>query len=151
MSYDSTADTLKHIKRVNTLLIYCVKEVLNRATKHDASKLVSPEKEGFDEHTHKLSSLKYGSQEYKDCLSELQPILQHHYARNSHHPEHYKNGINDMDLFDLIEMFFDWKAASERQNDGNILVSVQKNKEKYGMSDQLLRIFENTTITCDEW
>ena len=40
--------------------------------------------------------------------------IEHHYAVNSHHPEHYEAGIAGMSLFDLIEMLVDWKAASER-------------------------------------
>lgn len=67
-----------------------------------------------------------------------------YYANNSHHPEHYQQGINGMDLFDLIEMFFDWKAATERHNDGHIFSSIRINKDRFKMSDQLEQIFNNT-------
>ena len=70
--------------------------------------------------------------------------MNHHYAQNSHHPEHYDNGINDMDLIDLIEMICDWKAASERHADGNIFESIKINKQRFNISDQLERIFINT-------
>ena len=49
-----------------------------------------------------------------------------------------------MDLFDLIEMFFDWKAATERHNDGDINKSIEINKERFKMSDQICDIFKNT-------
>ena len=75
----------------------------------------------------------------------MKPALEHHYAKNRHHPEHHKNGINDMNLIDLIEMFCDWKASSERQNDGNILKSIEINGKRFHMSPQLIEIFENTT------
>lgn len=45
---------------------------------------------------------------------------------------------------DLVEMICDWKAASERHNDGNIRKSIEHNAERFGMSPQLTRIFENT-------
>ena len=54
MEYDSSKDTLLHIKRVNELLISASQELLNRGIKHDDSKLKQPEKELFDEYTPKL-------------------------------------------------------------------------------------------------
>jgi hypothetical protein len=50
MEYDSTADTLLHIKRVAELLTQASCELINRANVHDNSKLSSPEKELFDEY-----------------------------------------------------------------------------------------------------
>lgn len=143
-NYDSTIDTLKHIKRVSELLTQAATELLRRATIHDNSKLQEPEKSGYDEVTPLLAGLTYGSKEYNESLEKLKPIVQHHYANNSHHPEHYENGINDMSLFDIIEMFFDWKAATERHNDGNIHKSLEHNKVRFGISDQLINIFKNT-------
>lgn len=142
--YDSQKDTLLHIKRVAQLLTEASAELIRRANVHDNSKLNSPEKEFFDEYTPKLAVSTYGSDEYKVFLKELKVGLDHHYANNSHHPEHYPNGINGFDLFDLIEMFFDWKAATERHNDGNIFKSIQINKERFKYSEQLAEIFTNT-------
>lgn len=144
MKYDSTADTLQHIKRVNELLIDSATELLNRAKVHDDSKLRSPEKELFDEFTPKLRGLTYGSKEYQDSLDSLKVALDHHYANNSHHPEHRSNGISGMNLFDLIEMLVDWKAAGERHEDGCIRKSIKINKERFEISDQLSEILTNT-------
>lgn len=144
MNYDSKPDTLLHIKRVAQLLTEAASELIRRANIHDDSKLESPEKELFDELTPKLKGLTYGSKEYKECLGQLKIALDHHYKNNSHHPEHYPNGINGFDLFDLIEMFFDWKAAGERHADGNIFKSIYINKERFKMCDQLVDIFNNT-------
>ena len=144
MEYDSTAETLKHIKRVNELLLLAAKELMDRAVKHDASKLLSPEKECFDIITPRLKESTYGSPEYKATMAEFKPAIDHHQKSNTHHPEFYENGINDFDLFDLMELFFDWKAASERHADGDILKSIQINKERFGYSDQLAGIMENT-------
>jgi len=144
MEYDSKADTLLHIKRVNQLLTEASTELIRRANIHDNSKLESPEKELFDEYTPKLKNCTYGSSEYKDFLSGLKVALDHHYKNNSHHPEHYENGVNGFDLFDLMEMFFDWKAAGERHADGNIMKSIEINKERFKLSDQVCDIFKNT-------
>lgn len=143
-NYDSTSDTLRHIKRVSQLLTEAATELIRRANCHDDSKLESPEKELFDEYTPKLKSLTYGSEEYKQCLKGLGVALEHHYTRNSHHPEHYKNGVDDMDLFDVVEMFFDWKAATERHNDGDIYKSLEINTNRFNLDSQLYKIFKNT-------
>lgn len=142
--YDSTTDTLKHIKRVSQLLIEAAMELQRRAIIHDKSKLKSPEKELFDEFTPKLAGCTYGSDEYKEFLKGLKVALDHHYAHNSHHPEHFENGMNGFDLFDLIEMFFDWKAATERHNDGNIYKSIEINQKRFGYPDMIANIFKNT-------
>ncbi len=144
MDYDSRKDTLLHIKRVAQLLTEAASELIKRANIHDGSKLESPEKELFDEYTPKLKGSTYGSDEYKEFLKELKVALDHHYANNSHHPEHYENGISGFDLFDLIEMFFDWKAATERHADGNIFKSIDINKDRFKLSDQVCDIFRNT-------
>ena len=143
-NYDSTADTLLHIKRVNQLLTEAASELIRRANVHDNSKLESPEKELFDEFTPKLKETTYGSDKYKEYLKELKVALDHHYQNNTHHPEHYENGVNGFDLFDLIEMFFDWKAATERHADGDIMKSIEINKERFGIDEQICDIFKNT-------
>lgn len=144
VEYDSTAETLKHIKKVNNYLIDASTEILKRAKVHDNSKLEDPEKMTFDEMTPLLSSLKFGSPEYTESTKKMKPALDHHYKVNSHHPQHYDEGINGMNLFDLVEMFFDWKAAGERTKNGDIHKSIEINAGRFGLSKQLRSIFENT-------
>lgn len=144
--YDSTADTLLHIKRVNELLTLASTELLRRGTVHDNSKLESPEKELFDKYTPLLKDVTYGSFLYKEYLKGLGIALNNHYKNNSHHPEHYENGVNGFDLFDLMEMFFDWKAATERHADGDIMKSIEFNKDRFNLSDQLVDILTNTAV-----
>lgn len=125
-------------------MIDAAQEILRRAKVHDESKLYAPEKELFDEMTPILKDIEFGSQEYKDSLAKLKPALDHHYQHNSHHPQHYRNGIKGMDLFDLIEMFMDWKAAGERTKDGDIYKSIRENERRFEMSEELVEIFKNT-------
>lgn len=141
---DSTIETNKHIAKV---VKYCTDfafKLIDKALKHDKSKLEKFEKELFDEYTPKLKNSTYGSSEYQSFLKELKPALDHHYKNNSHHPEYYENGIKGMNLFDLVEMFFDWKAASERHDDGDLIKSIDINKKRFNMSDDLVAIFKNT-------
>lgn len=143
--YDSTADTLKHIKRVSQLLNLAAIDLINRGNIHDNSKLLPPEKNEFDRLTPILKDLEFGSEEYKDSLKELEFALQHHYDNNTHHPQHYgERGINGMNLFDIMEMLLDWKAATERTKNGNIKHSLHINSDRFQIDEQLSDILMNT-------
>ena len=52
-----------------------------------------------------------------------------------------------MDLYDIIEMFCDWKAASKRNVDGSISKSIEIGQKRFNMSGQLVKIFKNTVKT----
>lgn len=142
--YDSTSDTQKHIKRVANLIDKINYNLFLRSVNHDKSKLHTPEKKIFDEYTPKLKKTTYGSEEYNRYLKEMQIALSHHYKENSHHPEHYENGIRDMNLVDIVEMLCDWKAASERHENGSIKQSIEFNQKRFNYSDDLKQIFLNT-------
>ncbi len=142
--YDSTKDTRTHIAHVKSFLDSMLAELWARGNWHDESKLDEPEKSAFDEYTPLLEQTTYGSERYKFLLEQLGPALKHHYEENSHHPEHYENGIDDMSLLDILEMLCDWKAATLRHADGDIMKSIEMNEKRFGLSPQLRRIFENT-------
>ena len=137
-------ETMKHIHMVRGLLYKMIVELDDRARKHDQSKLESPEAEILAEFTPDLSKTQYGTPEYTALLEKVRPALDHHYANNSHHPEFHSSGIDGMTLLDIVEMFCDWKAATERMHDGNIKKSLDINKKRFGISPQLHKIMENT-------
>ena len=141
---DSTQDTLKHIWRVQTLMQQAIATLGWRMQEHDKSKLEEPEKSGYDQITTRLKDVSYGSPEYRACLKELKPTVEHHYAHNSHHPEHYPNGVDGMSLLDLIEMLADWKAAGERHSDSSLEKSIAINEERFKLSPQLVAVLRNT-------
>lgn len=143
-------ETQKHIETVRKYIRFMIDKIEMRGVKHDASKLESPEVELFAEVTPKLAATTYGSDEYNGFLDKLKPALDHHYASNRHHPQHFVNGINDMTLIDIIEMFCDWKASTLRQNDGNLLKSIETNAERFNMDGQLKQILMNTARMIDE-
>ena len=143
-AYDSYPDTLEHIHKVRKNLATAKRLLSYRAEVHDASKLSSEEKPLFDEMTPKLAALSYGSQEYKEALKRLGQALEHHYSMNSHHPEHYPDGVADMTLLDLIEMLCDWTAAVERHDDGDLRESFKINKKRFQISDELYGILERS-------
>lgn len=101
-----------HIHNVELNILKLQDELRRRGREHDASKLREPEKTGF-EMMDKEPRFKYGSDEYFDKMKRFEFLLSHHYALNSHHPEHYEKGWREMDLIDITEMLCDWLSYKE--------------------------------------
>jgi len=182
--YDSTKDTLEHIRKVKSFITEFVGQIFDvvknhddsklydperdifdeytpkfkdfitefvgqifeSVKDHDDSKLYGPERDIFDEYTPKLKDSTYGSDEYKQFLKEMGGALNHHYRNNRHHPEHFLNGMNGMNLVDIIEMLCDWKAATLRHEDGDMLKSLEINIKRFKIDFQLAKILHNTIL-----
>jgi len=143
--------TMRHIETVRNYLDVVAMEMMERGETHDQSKLESPEVEIFEIYTPKLRGTTYGSDEYKTYMKEMEVAIKHHNENNSHHPEHYENGIQGMSLFDLVEMICDWKSATMRHADGDIMKSLEINQKRFGYSEELKQILINTVKEMDKW
>lgn len=146
MTYDSRPDTRRHIERVGELLTEIQLELARRGEGHDASKLVEPELAMFNEYTPKLKASTYGSEEYKGFLAGMGEALKHHYEHNRHHPEHFPDGVNGMTLVDLMEMLADWKAATERHENGSLERSLEIQRDRFDIAPQLVAVLRNTAV-----
>lgn len=161
MGYDSMQDTLDHKNRVKGYIDDVISELQHRAIVHDNSKLEGVEKQTLDTFVPQLNNLSasdYNGAKYKDIMASMKMGNESHYKNNSHHPEHFVDGVNDMTLLDVIEMVYDWKAACDRKNI-DILTTIKSNFERFGISDQLSQIILNTldcsykyhiTYTCGD-
>lgn len=141
---ETTKETHKHINRVRELMNDIIQLLSNRAFTHDASKLREPELSLFAQWSPLLSSMEYGSDEYKEALTNMGPTLKHHYEHNRHHPEHFENGITEMNLIDIVEMLADWKAAQERVKDGDMRKSMLINIKRFNIPNGLSIVLMNT-------
>jgi hypothetical protein len=121
--------TTKHKCWVLYYILSACFALLKRGIVHDLSKY-------SEKFPSSLKHLDYGSSEYKIAMSSLDSTLQHHYAFNSHHPEHYGT-IEKMSPLDLIEMLCDWKAAGRRHKNGNMENSLKVNRERFNISNNL--------------
>lgn len=137
--------TRNHIARVSELLGEAAVELIRRGAAHDRSKFEPIELVPLA-HMQALidaeGPAQFGTPEYKRRTDLLGEMIAHHRANNSHHPEYYPNGVEGMDLFDVIEMFFDWKAASERGED--VCMRLGPACDKYGITGPLRGIIYNT-------
>jgi hypothetical protein len=134
---------LEHIAEVSRNIALIAGELLKRAEGHDKSKLGPEEKEVYDACTPRLKECAFGNEEYTRLLGEMQPALDRHYAENRHHPEHFPDGVRGMDLADLTGMLCDWRAASGR-NGGDPVASIRTSQKRFGFSDDIRCILENT-------
>ena len=137
--------TQDHIVRVGELIGEVTKDLNYRAIYHDQSKfdpIESGPLQEMQDLIDKEGQAPFGSDEYRRRTALLGPMLEHHYANNRHHPEHFLNGIAGMTLVDLVEMVCDWKAASERGNDPALNLTYLA--QKYDIGPMLLSILQNT-------
>ena len=153
--YDSAPDTWKHIDQVRdyvnqiTNIMRDGANVLEaRGLVHDVSKLSGIEKEAFDRGTPRLWGITYGSDEYREAFAKygMKEGVSLHYANNSHHPEHWQDGIRGMSLFDVLEMLADWAGAVKRHADGDLAKSIEINEKRFGLGEPLTSIIRNTYI-----
>ena len=136
--------TMRHIETVRNYLDVAVVDLMFRAQRHDQSKLESPEVEIFEKYTPKLRNCIYDSKEYEENMRGMKVAIDHHNLCNRHHPEHFPGGIQDMNIFDLLEMIIDWRAAGLRHDDGDINKSLEINQKRFGYSDEMKSLLKRT-------
>lgn len=143
-------DTRKHISKVCVFLTRISGELMERGFTHDLSKLEEPELSMFAEWGPRLANLEYGTPEYKEAIARMGEGLKNHHQGNRHHPEFYQNGVDGMNLVDLIEMVCDWAAAGHRTKNGSFAQSLEVNRERFGLNPQLVSILRNSAHLFDE-
>ncbi len=139
-----------HCNKVRFLVNKCVQELQKRGAEHDASKYTEAEAPYYEEPVYILNhegGPAFGSPEYKELTKKMGDGLKHHKEVNRHHPEHFENKIEGMNLVDIVEMVCDWIAASNRKSgkSNNPLDAIKVNREKgIDISPQLEAILRNT-------
>lgn len=136
----------EHRDRVSFYIDRVIRELMDRSLVHDDSKFGKEEFPVFAKAIHKFKNHPFGSAGYAKAKESILPGTEHHFKMNRHHPEHFPNGINDMNLIDLLEMLCDWKAATlnHKEAPGDIHKSIQFGIDKYKISPQLAKVLYNT-------
>jgi hypothetical protein len=106
-----------------------------RALIHDLSKYRWREAKWFATTNEKMKVTKPNTPEYDELRRMIDQGISAHYEANSHHPEHYKDGINGMSFVDEIEMLFDWNAASKRNVSGDPLMFIHESRGRFKHSE----------------
>lgn len=79
----------------------------------------------------------------EDEILNLEKKIELINTRNAKHPAFHKNGINNMTLVDIIEMFSDWLIIAEEKNLDTVEF-LEDNCKQFKISSQVLNIFINT-------
>lgn len=107
-----------------------------RAIVHDLSKFRWDETRGFAKAVFDLKHTEFGSDAYKEAATRILPSIERHYRRNSHHPQFYPRGYEQMGDYDIVEMVADWAAAVRRHRDGDLEKSIRVNQARFGYLDE---------------
>ena len=153
-------DTREHQLAVARILMGVAKQLLDRAIKHDESKMHEPERSGYIEPVYALNAEKveYASARYKELCSQMGEAWKHHEANNDHHIGFFvpysvqtlNDPIRCLDLICLLEMCCDWIAAAQRKGNDSVF-ALDAMCKKYSMDEQLAQIIRNTLATIESW
>jgi len=128
---------IKHQRHVSFMLRELARKLEQRADMHDQSKLEFDELEGFYQLDIGRSHQKqeYGSKDYEAGIKI--DAVKLHFSRNSHHPEHWPNGIEDMPFIDILEMLFDWEAARlERDTQTDMDKTWEMRQKRFNLTNE---------------
>ena len=130
-----TLNTIQqHRETVETLLTILAQDFAIRGRVHDRSKLKSDEFDGYIHINRAARKHAFDSPELREVKRNHIAAIDHHYARNSHHPEYHKD-IRDMGFMDIIEMVIDWKAASITYGNQTLREGLSTMRERHDFSD----------------
>lgn len=141
-SYRWMRNVLDHKRLVGVYLQRVVSALFERATVHDFSKFDAEEFGPYAAALPRYEKAIYGTEEYNAVSAAIWPAIDRHVHGNRHHPEYFPNGINDMNLLDVVEMVCDWIAASQRTPGSTLRLDLQR--ERFGINDQLYGIICRT-------
>lgn len=127
-----------HIRNVQSGISKIIQVLLDELVSHDVSKW-SEEEYPLIVGKSSLDSLPYTSDEYQEALAKIPDALDHHYANNRHHPEHFENSWKGMDAIDVLVMLSDWHEVSE-----NMQRSIDYGVERWGYSEEFKSMLEKT-------
>jgi hypothetical protein len=142
---------IKHRYYVSFFLMKLIEDLFLRSNVHDVSKHSDEEFEGFRKSIYYLKGPWGQENRPPEILEQLNESLQIHYKRNDHHPEHFENGMEDMDLVQLLELIADWRAAMIGQDNHDIDETIATGQERFGYPDFMAKILKNTLIKIRQY
>lgn len=135
----------KHKSSVKEKVAYLSNKLKERAEKHDDSKLETPELNWLID-MDREPRYTYGTPEYFDKMKRWQKFFDHHYKRNRHHPDHFANGVHDMNLVDLCEYCCDIISYYDEMHPEDAIKTIEAQKERFGFDNQLSDVLKNTLL-----
>jgi len=127
----------EHSTSVSELLSGFIADLIKRVGKHDRDKTIEPQ-----------LSLWIKTEDVEIPVSNLdnpnlKAAVEAHWKSSDHHPEHYENGISDMNLLTLVEMVVDWSARLDN-NPNSIKAWMQSARERWDICPKFAKVLSNT-------
>lgn len=136
-----------HRKKVESTMNDAASEINERAKVHDMDKKDDPRiHDVYKEYFPKLKKIPHATKEYYDY--ELAHFQEAHFlhVQNRHHFYDYRNKIEDVDLFDLLEAIIDINESSKQYNEDYTLEKTVSTIIEKGIADQDLVSLINNTL-----
>lgn len=145
---------LRHRAMIKVALGNICREMDARADLHDLSKLRMDEFDGFAALDRATSDQRYGTDEQQQTMAKHSAVVDLHYSRNEHHPEHHSPG--DMGWLDIVEMVCDWWAAwivydAEKPDDAKTTWANVLRRQRERFSDDLSPFQMVLAMEVAEW
>lgn len=147
---ETVREVIKHRQSVNKKLNFLSKEISKRGEEHDLSKLQYPEINWLIQ-MDKEPKYEYGTKEYFQKMKKWNKFFVHHYTNNRHHPDHFQEGVYGMTLVDLCEYISDIISYYDEMHVGDAIKTIEKQKERFKLDEQLSQILKNTLIEYFSW
>ena len=78
-------------------------------------------------------------------------FFKHHYKNNSHHPDHYVQGVYGMTIVDLVEMMCDVVSYIEELHVCQTSKIIKEQKERFDIDEGIAQILINTLNYYYAW
>jgi hypothetical protein len=105
-------------------------ELRARARRHDRTKFDLDQLSGFVKINAIARHHPYGSPEYKASLRDVDAVRIHQ-TKETHHPEYWEDHPYEMGFLDIIEMVFDWYAASRTYGQTDFRDSLEIQRKRF--------------------
>ncbi len=119
-----------HKEKMEEKLLFVSEEFSKRSKEHDNDKIENKEVYNvYKEYFPKLKKFPFGSKEYNDFERKYFDKAHQIHAQNRHHFYSNRNNLEDVNLFDLIEVIIDISESAKQYGDYNKTMESLKNKQ----------------------
>lgn len=137
---------LKHRNYIFHAMNQVIQNLQDRAAEHDISKFSEEEFATYAEIIPALSNETYGTPEYQKVRESMGSAVEHHNLTNRHHWLNVPEKMNEINIFDLIEMMCDWYAVNFNKR---TTIETFLNTQTHITDPTLIRLFKNSVAFFD--
>ncbi len=132
-----------HKEKMEEKLMVASEEFAKRAKEHDNDKLENKEiYDTYKEHFPKLKKIPFGTREYLAYEKENFDNAHQIHAQNRHHFYSRRNNLNDINLFDLMEVIIDISESAKQYGDESKIMESLKSKQV--LNYEIEELIQNT-------